>query len=69
MDLKTFVDSLDPAARDDYARRAGTTVAYLYQLTGGHRAPSPALAKRLHVESGQKVKLAKLRPDIWARIH
>lgn len=69
MDLKQYVDSLDPDARDAYARRAGTTLAYLYQLTGGHRAPSPQLAKRLHAESGNRVKLAKLRPDIWARIH
>lgn len=69
MDLKTYVNSLDPSAREEYARRAQTTVAYLYQLTGGHRAPSPGLAKRLHIESGRKVHLAKLRPDIWARIH
>lgn len=69
MDLKQYVDSLEPPDREEYAKRAGTTVAYLYQLTGGHRAPSPGLAKRLHAESGSKVKLSKLRPDIWARVH
>lgn len=69
MDLKSYVETLEPPEREEYAKRAGTTVAYLYQLTGGHRAPSPQLAKRLHVESGSKVRLSKLRPDIWARVH
>jgi predicted transcriptional regulator len=68
MDLKQFLDTLAPAEREDYAKRAGTTVAYLAQLTGGHRSPSPSLSKRLVAASNNKIKLAKLRPDIWSKV-
>jgi DNA-binding transcriptional regulator YdaS (Cro superfamily) len=66
MDLKTYLYGLPPDERDDYAERAGTTVAYLIQLAGNHRKASPGLAKALAAASGNKVKLSALRPDIWS---
>ena len=65
MDLKEYFYTLTPAERKSYARRCKTTVEYLIQLVGGHRRASPALAKTLSLESGEKVPLSKLRPDIW----
>lgn len=67
MDLKQYLETLTPDEREDYAKRCGTTTAYFAQLTGGHRRPSPDLAKLLHVESRKVVKLSKLRPDIWGK--
>lgn len=69
MDLKQYLDTLQPDQREAYARRAGTTYAYLIQLAGGHRAASPKLAKALHAESRKKIPLSKLRPDIWSEVH
>lgn len=68
MDLKQYLDTLSVVEREDFAKRCGTTVAYLAQLTGGHRLPSPKLARKFVVESGKTISLAKLRPDIWSRV-
>lgn len=65
MDLKEYVHGLKPVQRERYAKRAGTTVAYLIQLMGGHRRPSVELAKSLSRESGNAVSLTELRPDVW----
>ena len=66
MKFKDYVLSLKPNEREDYARRAGTTIKYLPLLTGGHRKAGPELARRLSEESGGVVPLSEIRPDIWA---
>ena len=67
MKVKTFISTLSPDGKRDFAARAGTTVAHLIQLAGGHRQPSPDMAKRLAKASGGAIKLHDLRPDIWTR--
>jgi len=66
MDLKTYLDERDLPAREAFAKRAGTTYAYLIQLAGGHRAASPKLAKALHKASRCEIALSAIRPDIWS---
>lgn len=61
MNLKTY---LKGAPRGEAARLAaavGTTVDYVYQLTGGHRFPSRKLALRIKAETNGAVTL-----DDWA---
>jgi DNA-binding transcriptional regulator YdaS (Cro superfamily) len=68
MDLKAYLDDLEPEQREAFAKRAGTSPAYLLQLAGKHRAPSPKLAKALVAASRNRLSLEALRPDIWADI-
>lgn len=63
--LAHYIESLEPAARREFAHRAGTTDAHLAQLKGGHRRPSAEMAKRLSAASCGVVTLCELRPDIW----
>lgn len=65
MNLRDYIKSLGPERREDYALRSGTTVAYLFQLAGGHSKPSGQLARRLATESGFLVSTQELRPDIF----
>ena len=65
MDLRTFLDAMTPAERREFANRCGTTPNYLAQLHYGVKPPGPAMARTLHEQSGQKIPLEKLRPDIW----
>ena len=66
MELKAYWETLDAAARRQFAKRAGTNVVYLSQLVHKHRRPSADLAKAISKASGDQIPLAKLRPDIWA---
>lgn len=48
--MKNFHDfffGLPVAARDDYALRVGTTIAYLERIAGGFCLPSFRMTKRL----------------------
>ena len=65
MELRDYFYGLESDDREDYAKRSGTTVAYLIQLIGGHRRPGTELAKALSRESGNEVTLPELRPDVW----
>jgi len=65
MDVRTFMRCHDKDAVRQVAAVAETSVAYLEQLAGGHRRPSPELARRLHAASGGAMRLADLRPDLW----
>jgi DNA-binding transcriptional regulator YdaS (Cro superfamily) len=67
MDLKTYVASLTAEQKRAYAKRAGIQRVYLSQLTTGYRLPSPSLSRVLREESGNRVPLYELRPDIWDR--
>lgn len=69
MDLRTFLDAMTPAERRAFAARCGTTPNYLAQLHYGIKLPGPAMARTLYEQSGRKVPLEKMRPDIWGSSH
>src|SRR5262245_8496365 len=49
--------------REAFARRAGTSVAYLYQLAVGFRQASPAVAIEVEKASLGQVRCEHLAPD------
>lgn len=65
MDARTFLRTTDLAERERVAASAGTTVAYLKQLAGGHSRPSPRLAKRLEIASGGRMTRQDLLPEFF----
>jgi hypothetical protein len=67
MDLRKFLDAMKPAERREFATRCGTTANYLAQLHYGIKPPGPAMAKTLHEQSGRRIPLESLRPDIWGQ--
>lgn len=65
MDMKTFLKSIKEAEREAIAKAAHTSVAYLWQIAGGHRTPSRALAERLEeVSGGRLCKVELVFPEI-----
>ncbi len=64
MDMKTLLRTMAPEERKAFAERAGTSIAYLYLIAGGHRRPKPTTARKW-VELESRLTLAELRPDIW----
>lgn len=68
MDLQTLLRTIEPREREALAKRAKTSVGYLYLLAGGHRKPSPKLARKL-VTVEPRLTLPDLRPDLWAAQH
>lgn len=55
-----------PDERELLANRVESSVAYFWQLAGGHKKPGHKLCRRL-VAAEPRLKLADLRPDIWSR--
>ncbi len=45
--LKAWLNKATPIERQDVATNAKTSVAYLWQLAGGHRQASASLAERV----------------------
>ena len=68
MDMKKYLKQAAPYDRKTLADAAGTSVAYLYLIGGGHRRAGPELCKKL-VAAEPKLTLCDLRPDIWALSH
>ena len=64
MDMKNYLKQAAPWERKALAEIAGTSVAYLYLIGGGHRNPSGKLCKKL-VAAEPKLTLHELRPDTW----
>lgn len=62
--MKNYLKQAAPCDRKTLADTAGTSVAYLYLIGGGHRRAGPELCKRL-VAAEPKLSLCELRPDIW----
>lgn len=62
--MKNYLKQATPCERKTLAEIAGTSVAYLYLIGGGHRNPSDKLCKRL-VAAEPKLTLHELRPDTW----
>lgn len=63
--MRTFLKTTSKTERERVAKEAETTVAYLFQLAGGHREPSVKLAMRLEKASGGLLSRRDLRPDIF----
>lgn len=66
MDMKTYLKQAAPEARETLATKVGSSVAYFYQIAGGHKKPGPQLCKAL-VDAEPLLTLAELRPDIWSQ--
>lgn len=64
MKMSEWLQQSTAAQRAMVARKAETRISYLYQIGGGHRLPSPALALRLEKATNGEVTLADMRPDI-----
>lgn len=55
MDLKTYLSDAPKGERARLADAIGSSVSHIYQLSGGHSAPSLALAKKIEAATGGKV--------------
>ena len=64
--MKTYLKSVTPYEREVLALKVKRSVAYFYQIAGGHRNPSAGLCKNL-VACEPKLALSDLRPDIWSK--
>jgi DNA-binding transcriptional regulator YdaS (Cro superfamily) len=64
MDMKTFIRQATPEQREHLAKRVGSSVAYFYQIAGGHKKAGPKLCQKL-VAAEPRLTLSELRPDIW----
>ncbi|MDY7116571.1 YdaS family helix-turn-helix protein [Halomonas sp. SSL-5] len=64
--LRDWLGQTNNDERQALADRAGTSVAHLWQLAGGHRKASLELAKRLEDASKGALTIEGLRPDIFA---
>ena len=62
--LLQYINQLDPEAREDFARRCGTTLGYLRKAISTSQRLSEILCIRIAVESGGQVLCADLRPDV-----
>lgn len=68
MKLRSFLKSITKAEREDFAKRIGTTPAYLEQLRYGFSKPGAKLCSRIEEASGGKVTREELRPDIFGAL-
>jgi DNA-binding transcriptional regulator YdaS (Cro superfamily) len=67
MDLKTYLKSLPPKGRADFATRAGSTIGHLRNIAYGCKPCAPELAIAIERESGAVVRCEDLRDDVdWA---
>ena len=63
--LRTWLSKTPPEQRQRVAEDAETSVAYLWQLSGGHRKASLEMAKRLQDATEGQLTIEGLRPDIF----
>nr|WP_144154496.1 YdaS family helix-turn-helix protein [Paraburkholderia sp. BCC1885] len=66
--LKSFIASLPPEERDQFARRCRTTKAFLRNIAYGQRVAGEKLSVLIERESGGAVTRLDLRPDDWRDI-
>lgn len=66
--LKNFLNSLTKEQQALYAKRCGTSVAYLKKAIYNKPKMDGALCLRLENESYGQVKKQDLRPDIWPEL-
>ena len=67
MNIQDWLRAATPDEKEWLAVQCGTSLAYLYQLAGLHRLPSPVLAAAIEKATNGKVRVAEMRPDL-ARI-
>ncbi len=63
--IQSWLKSATDAERIEVAKKAGTSVGYLYQIAGGHRKASLALCKKLQGATSGALTLADIRPDLY----
>lgn len=68
MDFKSFFFGMQPAARDDFAKKCETTVGHLQNVAYGFRSASPELAVLIERISKKQVSRVDLFPESFARI-
>ncbi|MDH5528137.1 MAG: helix-turn-helix domain-containing protein [Nitrospirota bacterium] len=51
--------------RERLARECNTTVAYLYQIAGGHRQPGAGLTLKIERATSGAICRCNLRPDLF----
>jgi len=67
--LRSYINSLSLAEREDYARRCNTTVAYLRKLCSTKVPMGEGLCLRLAVESGFILQPEHMLPNVdWDRL-
>ncbi|TDG25673.1 Cro/Cl family transcriptional regulator [Paraburkholderia silviterrae] len=59
---------MSPAHRKEFAKRCGTTYAFLRNVMYGQRIAGEKLCVRIERESGLVVTRRDLRPDDWYEI-
>lgn len=55
MDLKTYLSTAPKGERKRLADAIGSSVSHIYQLSGGHSAPSLAMARNIEAATAGKV--------------
>jgi DNA-binding transcriptional regulator YdaS (Cro superfamily) len=67
MDLKTYINQLEAAELEEFAKATSSSVGHLRNITGGLRQAGEALAISIEKASGGAVTCEELRPDVdWA---
>lgn len=66
--LRKFLNSLTLEQQELYAKRCGTSLAYLRKALYKHPKMDGALCLKLENESFGQVKKQDLRPDIWPEL-
>jgi hypothetical protein len=64
MDMKTYLREATPDQRTALAEQVGSSVAYFYQIAGGHKKAGAALCRALS-DAEPRLTLSELRPDYW----
>lgn len=67
MDLKTYLTPLQADAREDFARKCGTTKGHMQNIMYGLKSCATDIAVAIERESGGVVRRWDLRPTDWDR--
>lgn len=67
--IRDWLHAAPNAERERVATEAGTSVAYLWQLAGGHRKATFELAARLLAATRGALTLEGMRPDLEPLLH
>nr|EDZ38295.1 MAG: Hypothetical protein CGL2_11278001 [Leptospirillum sp. Group II '5-way CG'] len=65
MKLNEYMRELTRSQKEDLAGRVGTSLNYLFQLSGEFSVPGPKIALRIEHATGGQVTRHELRPDIY----
>lgn len=64
MELKTYITHLPADRREEFAKRCGTSWAYVTQIASGFRKPGAQIAVAIERETGGIVRVEELAPEI-----